>query len=190
MRVMVTGHRPDALGGYFTPNPVEQWVRTTLRSVLEGMLKREPKMKAITGMALGSDQIFAEVCVELGIPFTSALAFQGQDGRWPDHAKARYNSLLRQATKVVVVDEIPAYHSDHFGGKMALQNKWMVDHSDQAIAIWNGSTDGGTYNAIRDLRRRDRKILRINPSDRVVGVDEPDSVESGPNILDFFRNRS
>jgi uncharacterized phage-like protein YoqJ len=188
MRVMVTAHRPPHLGGYQTPNPTEQWVRDNLRVVLGGLQGREPELVGVTGMALGGDQIFADICIELGIPFIAVVPFKGQESRWPEASQARYNALLRKAKKVVIVDEIPSYHSDKFGGKMALRNKWMVDHSDQALAVWDGS-EGGTGNAVTFLRKKGRKILRLDPAARTVGLDvvsRPEDIDEGPDVFDMF----
>jgi uncharacterized phage-like protein YoqJ len=183
MRVMVTGHRPPKVGGYRLPNPTEQWVRTNLRAILKGMLERDEKLEAVTGMALGADTIFAEVCLELGIPFIAATPFKDQGSRWPTESQEKLARLLAAAKKVVIVDEIPSYHSDRFGGKMALRNKWMVDHSAEAIAVWDG-TDGGTANAVKLLRKKSRKFLLLDPRTSTVSIEEPP--DSGPDVFDMF----
>lgn len=183
-RVMVTGHRPPGIGGYQTPNPTEQWVRSTLRSILEGLKNRHPDLEGVTGMALGVDTIFAEVCIDLEIPFIAAVPFAGQERRWPEESQVRYNTLLKAAKQVVIVDEIKSYHSDRFGGKMHLRNKWMVDHSKLTIAVWDGS-DGGTAGAVNMARKRnDRKILIADPIQRTTRVENP-KAEENP-IKDMF----
>lgn len=185
MKVMVTGHRPPGIGGYQTPNPTEQWVRTNLRAILSGLKERDPKLKGVTGMALGVDQIFAELCIELGIPFIAAVPFKDQGSRWPEQSRAHYLELLSKAEKVIIVDEIPAYHSDHFGGKMAMRNKWMVVHSKLTIAVWDGS-GGGTQNAVKLARRKGRKIVRLNPRTLEVTTEKPAPRDKGPDVFDMF----
>lgn len=185
MKVMVTGHRPPKIGGYQTPNPTEQWVRSNLRAVLEGLQKRNPKLEAITGMALGTDQVFAEVCIELGIPFTAAVPFQDQGSRWPARSQEYYRELLAKAKKVVIVDEIPRYHSDRFGGKMSMRNKWMVDQSNLTIAVFDGS-NGGTAHAVQLARRKGRKIIRLDPRTLEVTSEKPTTKGKGPDVFDMF----
>jgi len=184
MRVMVTGHRPPKVGGYRTPNPTEQWVRSSLRTVLKGLQTRHEDLSAVTGMALGADTIFAEVCLELDIPYTAAVPFKGQESRWPEESQIRYWTLLKQAERIVIVDEIPAYHSDHFGGKLHCRNKWMIDHSDMTVAVWDGSDGGTSYTVKGSQRRRGRKILRVDPRNRTVGIIPPEP-EFIP-VLDLF----
>lgn len=184
MKVMVTGHRPPGIGGYDTPNATEQWVRSMLREILAGLKGREDDLVGVTGMALGTDQIFAEECVRLGIPFVAALPFKDMGSRWPASSQLRLQELLKQAREVVVVDDIPAYHSDHFAGKMACRNKWLVDHSGLTIAVWSG-VPGGTAHTVEIIRRRkDRKILRLNPMVQTSTVEEPEPDED--LVLDMF----
>lgn len=189
MRVMITGHRPKSIGGYQTPNPIEQWVRGTLRTVLTGLLARDPELEGVTGMALGTDTIFAEECLRLGIPFIAALPFIGQEGRWPEPSQNLYRILLKQAKKVVVVDEIASYHSDHFAGKMFARNKWLIEHSVLTVAVWDGSEEGGTGHTVASVRRKkDRKLLRLDPVLRTITSEEP--VTDDFDVLDMFGEKS
>lgn len=183
MKVMITAHRPQKLGGFKLPNPTEHWVRLNLRAVLAKMQVKYPDIEGITGMALGGDQIFAELCLELRIPFIAAVPFRGQENRWPPSSQDAYRSLLGRAKEVVVVDELPDYRSESFGAKMALRNVWMVDNSEKAIAVWDGS-EGGTGNAVKEILRRGRKLARLDPQTRMFSIEQvPDE---GPTVFDLF----
>jgi len=154
-----------------------------LRGLLKGMLRKDPKLTAVCGMALGVDTIFAEACVDLGIQFIAAVPFEEQDNRWPEESRKHYRDLLTKAKKVVIVDQVASYHSDQFGGKMGERNRWMVEHSDHAIAVWDGSK-GGTGNTVDLLRYKDRKVLRLNPSTFESSVEEPEPDED--LVFDMF----
>lgn len=138
MIVAVTGHRPDKLGGYRTPNP-------TFNSVMEGLdkalLDLRPE-KVIIGMALGVDQWMAELCIWNGIPFEAAVPFNGFESRWPAFSQVKFRQLLERASAVHVVCE-----GEYAPWKMQRRNQWMVDNCDRLIAVFNG-TDGGTANCI------------------------------------------
>jgi uncharacterized phage-like protein YoqJ len=158
---------------------MEQWVRSSLRTLLKQMSSRQEDLLAITGLALGVDTIFAEICVELSIPFIGAVPFKGQESRWPDESQHVYRMLLKAASEVVVVDELPAYHSDHFMGKMDRRNRWMLDQSEMTIAVWDGSS-GGTGNTVALAKKmRGRKILRLNPKTRTLSTES-----SRPKLVD------
>ena len=132
-----TGHRPEKIGGYVTPNPVEQAIRQKVRRFLCDL---KPD-KCIVGMALGVDQLVAEECIKYGIPFVAAVPFPGQENRWPEASKRKYKALLDKAAEIVIV--CPTYSR----AALQLRNEWMVDHSDALIAIWDGSS-GGTANCV------------------------------------------
>lgn len=168
MKIMVTGHRPLGIGGYQTPNPTEQWVRFTLRDLLEKLKSRRPELSAITGMALGVDMIFAEECHRAGIPYTAAVPSRGQESRWPEESQNRYQSILGRAVEVVYVDEDPKYASNSYGSKLYLRNKWMVDRAELVIAVWDGS-EGGTGNCVKEALKADRKVICLDPQTRKVG---------------------
>lgn len=156
MRVAVTGHRPEKIGGYDYYHPQREWVRRRLR---ESLLELKPTM-TITGMALGVDQDFAQVSFELAIPFLAAIPFAGQEDQWPKSSQRYYEWLLVQADDVIVVS--PGGYAWY---KMHLRNHWMVENCDHLIAVWDG-TDGGTAECIRYARKRKPdRVSYINPTD-------------------------
>jgi uncharacterized phage-like protein YoqJ len=46
------------------------------------------------------------------------------------------------------------------------RNKWMVDHCDALVAIWNG-TSGGTANCVKYALSVNKPIVMINPKNLV-----------------------
>jgi len=112
---------------------------------------------AISGMALGVDTYFVQVCLELGIPFTAAIPFVGQESKWLPIQQKLYQYLLARAAKIVYVCE-PGYER----WKMQARNEWIVDHSDHMIAVFDGSP-GGTANAVLYAHKVNCPITRINP---------------------------
>lgn len=159
MILAATGHRPEKLGGY-TPNPMQ----TRLRGRLLTELVRLAPEEGISGMALGWDQWFAEACTDLGIPWTAAVPFEGQEAIWPRAAQDSYRLLLRAAKRIVVVS--PGEYEDW---KMDVRNHWMVDQSTHLLACWNG-TQGGTAKTFRYAESKGRSItngtiIRIDPEE-------------------------
>ena len=155
--VAFTGHRPNKLGGYNTPNPTYNDVCDAIEKLLEEL---RPKM-AISGMALGVDQWAAEICIELDIPFIAAVPFAGQGSRWPLESHVRYLDLLKAAKGVQEVCD-PGYAA----WKMQKRNEWMVDNCDVLIAVWDGLPSGGTYNCVEYAKQVGKEIRRISPQPR------------------------
>ena len=108
-------------------------------------------------MALGIDQWAANIAIKLNIPFIAAIPFVGQESKWPPSSQKIFSSLLKKASKQIIVSE-GGYASD----KMQIRNQWMVDNCDLLIAVWDG-TQGGTGNCVKYAEAVNKKILRINP---------------------------
>lgn len=153
MTVAFTGHRPNNLGGYKTPNPTFRWICWRLREELEAL---KPD-RAITGMALGVDQWAAAICLDKGIPYIAAVPFVGQKKTWPAASQRSYHLLLESAAEVVTVCK-----GEYAPEKMQRRNEWMVDHCDKLIAVWDG-TAGGTGNCVRYAQKKKKEIVRIIP---------------------------
>jgi uncharacterized phage-like protein YoqJ len=155
MIISFTGHRPNKLGGYNTPNPTSVWIKQKIK---EELLDLNPDT-VITGMALGVDQWAAEVCLELDIPFIAAVPFKGQENVWPDKSKQYYYYLLSKAQMIEVVCE-----GIYDPQKLQIRNEWLVNNSDIIIAIWDKSK-GGTGNCVNYAMLRAKPIIFINPKD-------------------------
>lgn len=152
----VTGHRPDKFDdGYEERSPMKDWVKRELKKVI---VKYKPDY-CISGMALGVDQWFAEVCVEMNMPFRAYVPFEGQESIWPADSRMHYIELLSKAHKVVMCSS-PGYEV----WKMHRRNHLMVDDSTALAAVFDGSL-GGTAECFKYAQSEKTKIFRINPAD-------------------------
>lgn len=153
--IAVTGHRPDKLGhDYEYTGPL----CTRLKTRIKRILKAHKPAKAFSGMALGVDTIFAEACVELGIPFVAVIPFPGQEDRWIQSSKDRYYRLLEKAEYIEVVCHV--YSKEAFQRR----NEWMVNNSGLLLSIWDG-TEGGTANCTHYAMHKEKKILYLSPKE-------------------------
>lgn len=137
-------------------------LRVRLRQLMREHLERLAPEKTFSGMALGIDQDFVSVCIDLKIPFVAAVPFVEQPSTWPEASQRLYYALLDKAAQIVYVCE-PGYAS----WKMQKRNEWMVDQigaDGTVLAIWDGSP-GGTGNCVKYAKRLDRQIARINPDE-------------------------
>ena len=156
MIISGTGHRCNKLPfAYQYPNPFQEAVFQRLRDIFTEF---KPE-KVISGMAVGFDTWLALVALEMKIPLVAAVPFVGQEKMWPAHAQDRFNQILKQAEKVVIVSE-----GGYAPEKMQVRNQYLVDHCDKLIALWDG-TNGGTGNCVRYAEKVGREIVRIVPKD-------------------------
>jgi uncharacterized phage-like protein YoqJ len=100
----------------------------------------------ISGMALGSDTIFAEIAIREGITLHAYIPFEGHDERWSLPQQKHYNAILAKCDKIVIVSKTPSK------GAYFMRNAAMVAASDRAIVVWDRKF-GGTAHTVRLLER-------------------------------------
>lgn len=154
-RIAVTGHRPDKLfGGYDYPNKKYDKILTKTRLALFTLL---PDV-VYTGMALGFDQLVAQVCIDLKIPYVACIPFLGQESRWPRKSQEKWQYYVDNACEKVIVSD-GAYTVE----KMQIRNEYMVDHCDLLLACYNGDKTGGTYNCVEYAKMIKKDIFILKP---------------------------
>lgn len=144
-----TGHRPDKLGGYGAE------VSARLVDLARAALVKYQPDEVISGMALGWDTALALAAIELGIPLTAAVPFEGQERKWRPEQQEVFRAILARATTVVIVSP-----GGYAVWKMQVRNEWMVDRATGLLALWNGS-GGGTGNCIEYARTRQVEIVNL-----------------------------
>ena len=159
MRICVTGHRPKLLYGYDLNDA--RW--QALKEKFKLLLQEEDCTEAITGMALGTDQTFALAVLELkesgkDIKLTCAIPCKDHDSRWKPESRKLYHEILSKADSVVQVSEL-----EYEPRLMQQRNRWMVDHADEVIAVWNGKASG-TKNCVDYARSLGKDVIWIDPN--------------------------
>lgn len=177
MNIAFTGHRPHKLWGYVDLIPKSEnkgeiidkrkekyrALFVTLRDiVLKNWVNRDEKLRIISGMALGVDQVAAYVGIYLkekykNVELEAAIPCHDQDLRWRDWSKWVYKYLLSKCdVKTMVYDGPYNYRC------MQDRNIYMVNNADILIAVWDGS-HGGTGNCVRYAKQKGIKIIQIDP---------------------------
>lgn len=113
----------------------------------------------MTGFADGADQYFAEIVVELQADFPdlrliAVLPYRKRADSLA--ARQQTKALLHACADVVIIQE------DYKPNVYAKRNRYMVEHSDRVIAVYDGREKGGTVNTIR-LTHSLKKELREIP---------------------------
>lgn len=142
------------MGGFKTPNPIYDYVMTELR---RRFMELKPT-ELISGFAIGADQMSVEIAIELGVDFTAAIPFVGQEKMWPRQAQDKYRDLLGKAKRVEIISE-----GGYTAYKMQVRNEWVVNNSDLMLAVFDG-TNGGTANCVRYARSKNKPIIVIDPT--------------------------
>ena len=169
IRIAATLHRCNKLWGYNYNDPDYRILKNIFKShIINAINNTEDRtVECISGMALGTDTIFALAALEaslLGynVNLVAAIPFEGQELRWPENSIKLYNHILKHASEIVYVCD-----KGYKPYKMQKRNEYMVNlltsDNDFLIAVWDG-TPGGTANCIGYAKKLNKRIIYINPN--------------------------
>jgi hypothetical protein len=152
MKIGITGHQD--LG---TEATVE-WLSDTLATIIN---KYKIDM-GITSLAIGADQLYAEILRRLNIPYTVVIPSDGYETTFQNADDLdRYRELLRNASERVQLPfEKPSETAFYEAGKQ------IVQLSDMMIAIWNGLPAkglGGTGDIVKFALSIKKPVVHLNP---------------------------
>lgn len=150
--VSITGHRPEAIDDM-------AWVRAAMRQAYADM----NATKIIQGMAAGVDLWSAAEAWNSKIPFVAAKPWAGHTPRIAD--RKAYEWVIENAVEVVNVSDAESFPGNFI---YHTRNKYMVDHADAVLAVWDGSLKGGTYACFQYAVQQEKKIYRIDPKRKIV----------------------
>ena len=137
MRIAITGHRPGRIAG--RENEIQEWIRRQLIS--------NNCTEALSGMATGTDQIFAKIVEDMGIPLICCYPYK----------RNKFHP---------VEDDINAkaydvrFISDEYSRQSYwIRDKYMVDNCDILLAVFDGKQEGGTWITVDYAKKIDKPIV-------------------------------
>jgi hypothetical protein len=173
LSVGVTGHRAEVIGAE-NAKSLRISVRETLALIAEAgsaLLERErdcfaagaPRLRFVSPIADGADQIAAEVALELGWDLHAILPFDRQSYRASldnDGAREAFDALLRRSTCILELPGDPAHSLDAY----VMTGRGTVAHCDILIAVWDGLPPrgrGGTGEVVQLALTRGTAIIHV-----------------------------
>ncbi|MCU0547258.1 MAG: DUF1273 domain-containing protein [Oscillatoriaceae cyanobacterium Prado104] len=150
----VTGHR------YVNRSVIPATGKLIDMAVAQGVTK------FMVGMALGTDQIAAQILIDRKLWWRAVVPCKGQEKVWPQHFQDKYRKLLEKADDIVVLQE------QYTKGCLNRRNTWMAARSQLCLAAYNGSESGGTAHAVGEARKRGMLIYCYNPKSQKFSVEE------------------
>ena len=122
MILTVTGHRPPRLKGQ--EKEIKQWAIKQLEYLHPTLM--------YNGMAQGVDQIIAVAAKELNIPIICCYPF-------PKKYYSPIEEWIAENNQIIFVS-LQYSKTAYF-----IRDKFMVDHSDKILCVWDGVAGGGTF---------------------------------------------
>ena len=157
-----TGHRPQNLPFGFNEEDERCInVKKVLREQIINLIENEGITHFISGMAIGVDMYAAEIVLGLkasylGITLESAIPCESQSAKWSEVLRDRYFDIASKCDKETLIQT--HYSPDC----MDKRNRYMVDHADVLIAVWDGSPSG-TGKTVRYAHQQGKPVIIINP---------------------------
>jgi len=137
--------------------------RSLVRSDLSRVLATMGRVLAMTSLAAGSDQIFAECALAAGGDLAVIVPCDDYEASFENEDDlALYRELLNSAAEVVRMP-FPAPSEEAYWAA----GRHAVDVADVLIAVWDGLPAGGlggTADVVRYAEGAGREVLRIWPA--------------------------
>ena len=158
-----TGHRFQKLPfGANEQNERCLKLKETLKAEIEKQITENGVSHFISGMAIGVDMFAAEIVLELKaaypyITLEAAIPCETQAIKWSEPFRNRYFDIVEKCDKETLIQK----HYDP--GCMNRRNRYMVDHSDIVIAVWD-SRPSGTGNTVKYAKGQNKPVIIINPT--------------------------
>ena len=121
-------------------------------------------------MAIGTDQVAAEILVRRNLKWTAVIPCADQDKLWKPHQRSHYRKLLEKATKQVIL------YPNYSPGVMHVRNLWMVKRADICLAVFSGDphgVGGGTASTFKMAHDRNLLIYQYIPAESKYAIVEP-----------------
>lgn len=159
LRIGVTGHRA-------LEQPAGEWVARELDglfSYLAGLPSADRRLGAVSSLAIGADQLFADAALRHGIPLEVVLPFTSFIEDFAEGSeRASYERLLSAAASTTRLPWDERSNGAYLAGGL-----WVVDHCDLLIAIWNGEKAagiGGTGDVVDYSRDAGKPCIHMDPT--------------------------
>ena len=157
-RIGITGHQRLS-------SPADwQWVEEAMKNILASL---SGELAGFTSLAIGADQIFAELILRLGGELTVIVPFAEYEEKFTEGVDRNgYKRLLAQAATVEVLHSTGSNREAYFKA-----GKQVVHRSELLIAVWDGKPAaglGGTADVVGYARKCGKPMVHIDPVNRTV----------------------
>ena len=145
MKIAITGHRPERLNGH--EQEIRDWID-------EFLLKNEVTVM-YNGMADGVDQICAKSAVKNRIPLIICYPYP-LIICYP-YKRISFNPL--EESLMDNAEEINFISKEYSKQSYYIRDKYMVDHCDILLAVWDGKKVGGTWLTVKYAQSIGKEII-------------------------------
>ena len=159
MRISITGHQRVQVADDWN------WVRAELNNI---MVKLPKPLIGVTSLAIGADQLFAELILKHGGTIEAVLPFPEYELKLEVADRPKYQRLLEMASKVIALRKEGSDEQSYFEA-----GKRVIDLADLVIAVWDGEPAkgfGGTADVVEYAKQKRKDTIHLNPVEHTVNV--------------------
>ena len=136
-------------------------LKKTLRNQIINLIENEGVSHFISGMAVGVDMYAAEIVLGLKaaypeITLECAIPCESQAEKWPENLRDRYFGIASRCDRETLIQT----HSTP--GCMEKRNRYMADHADVLIAVWDGR-HGRPGKTVEYIHQQGKPAIIIDP---------------------------
>lgn len=157
-----TGHRPMKFSfGYDEEDERCIRLKLVMAQQIASLIESHVSL-FYTGMAQGVDQWGAEIVLDMKrqypyVRLIAVLPCETQADKWSVEQRERYFNTLPECDEVITLNA-------HYTSECMLEcNRYLVDHADYLLAVYDGGGKGGTAYTVRYAREKKREIIIIHP---------------------------
>lgn len=148
MKIAVTGHRPPRLKGQEEDIYIWFEEQISMARLMYGKID-----EVYCGMAQGADQIFYRAAANSYLRINCCYPWKKKDMDFIEQAALGGTTIAPMLTRIWLYDQYP-------GKKGYIErDRYMVDHCDVLLAVWDGVEEGGTWDTIKYAREKGRPII-------------------------------
>lgn len=151
-RIGVTGHRA-------IPAEAFGHVRTALTDALRGPERGGGRVEALSSLAAGADQLFAEIALDCGARLTVVTPADDYESTFSPAELAGFRALLKRAHSHVALEFTRVSGEAYYAA-----GAYIADHCDLILAVWDGHPArglGGTADVVDYARALGKPVSVI-----------------------------
>ncbi len=159
LRVGVLGPRPSNLDGHDPQNAKRVFIRNEICKILSEYQKRYKAIVGLTGLALGVEQDFAQVCIDCRIDYVTYLPYAEQENGWEKlgtNVLTHYQSLLNKSHQVLSVAE-----GKYSPKKIIAKKQKIIKDSDVMIFVDCGLFNPINYEPMYYAEKLNKTIIHV-----------------------------
>lgn len=132
-----------------------------IKELIKKIISEEKASYGFTSLAKGADQLFAEVLIELKIPYCAVIPSNDYEATFDKDSLKKYENFVEKSIeKKKLYFDKPEEKAFYDAGK------YVVDNSDILIAVWDGQLAkglGGTGDIVDYCLHKNKTVIHIHP---------------------------